>query len=270
MKKFIAVVLTIFTLLSCTCMVSYAKVGDIIGTAYHTDIVCYINNCAVPSYAVNGTSVIVAEDLNNFCFDVVWNGNTRSLNISSNYSKGIEPMFVGKGYATGTKFTNILATDISVWANGRRITSYAMNGYTMIPVEELAVFGEVIWDPQQRALKLWIDGVEYPEKMQPVSHRYYPGTSVPDYGWITESICFNEESDWEGTKMNYYISDYADVQAYIRHIKSVGFVLDLTAYDADGYYEGYINHSLRQGVLLQEVDGIVYVQVEPEIDRWVE
>ena len=68
----------------------------------------------------------------------------------------------------------------------------------------------------------------------------------------------------------YYISDYDDVLGYTNYIKKLGFVCDLATYDEDGYYEGYINYSLRQGVLVQETDGIVYVQVEPSIDEWIE
>lgn len=272
MKKIIAIVVTVIMLMSCTCMVAQAKVGDVIGSALHTDIVVYINNYAVPSYAVNGTSVIVAEDLKNFGFDVIWDGGIRTLVLRRNQNPQPTPMFVSKGYTTGTKYTNILATDISVLANGERLTSYAMNGYTMIPVEELAMYGEVIWDPDQRALKLWLNGLDYSEDMQLVSKRNYSGTSVPDFGWVTESICFIWEDEWDGTQMRAYASDYQDVQAYINHIRNKGFYLDLSAYDDNGgYYEGYINSSLRQGVIVQDFGGgSVYIQVEPEIDHWVE
>ncbi|MBR2476704.1 MAG: hypothetical protein IKB50_01055 [Clostridia bacterium] len=271
MKKFVALLLTMIMLLSCTGIVAQAKVGDVVGTALHTDIVVYINNYAVPSYAVNGTSVIVAEDLANFGFDVIWDGNSRSLHIRRNSDFDVYPMFVSKGYTTGTKYTNILSTDISVWAAGKRITSYAMNGFTMIPVEELEMFGELYWDPSQRTLKLWVDDLDYLDEMQYVAHRYYPGTSVPDYGWITETICYSGEDQTDGTRIRMYLSDYSDVEKYINYIKSQGFTLSLATYDEDGYYEGYVNKSLRQGVLVQDTyDMGVFVQIEDSIDNWVE
>lgn len=157
LKKYflVSIVIVITCFLS---SVAYAKVGDAIGVAYNTDIVAYINHYAIPSYAVNGQSVIVAEDLMNFGFDVIWDNNTRSLNIKRNMSKTSvnEMNFAKEGY-TGTFFADILETDISVFANGEKITSYAINGYTVIPVEELTCFGEIYWVEQERALKLWID-----------------------------------------------------------------------------------------------------------------
>lgn len=271
MKKFIACILTMITLLSCTSVVSQAKVGDVIGTALHTDIVVYINNYAVPSYAVNGTSVIVAEDLRNFGFDVVWNPYSKSLTIGRNYQSEVTPMYVGKGYTTGSKFTNILATDITVWAGGQRLTSYAMNGYTMIPVEELTMFGDVIWMADERALKMWVDGLDYLEDAQYVSNRYYSGTSVPDFGWITETICCGGEDQWDGSVIRVYLADSYDIAQYINYIKGLGYVLDLSSYDEYGYYECYINKYTRNGVCIQEMDDeTVYVQAEYDIDYWVE
>ena len=174
MKKIVANILVVVVLMSCFSMVASAKVGDKIGQALHTDIVAYINHYAIPSYAVNGQSVIVAEDLRNFGFDVTWNANSRSLSIARNGNTWVTPMNVTKQGATGSKFTDILATDIKVYAGGRRITSYAMNGYTMIPVEELTMFGEVYWVQNERALKLWVNGLQISSTKQKVSQYVAP------------------------------------------------------------------------------------------------
>ena len=138
-----------------------AEVGDVAGVALNTDIVAYINHYAIPSYAVNGQSVIVAEDLRNFGFDVEWNGTTRSLNITKNININTAyQMEFDKNAKLGSKFTDILETDVGVYANGVQITSYAMNGYTMIPIEELTMLGEVTWVSHERAIKLWVDGLQ--------------------------------------------------------------------------------------------------------------
>ena len=139
---------------------THLKQEDIAGQALHTDIVAYINHYAIPSYAVNGTSCIVAEDLRNYCFDVVWDNNTKSLNISRNSQTTPKGMAFSKTGAPATKFTDLLKTDISVYADGIKLTSYAMNGYTMIPIEELTVFGGCHWVSGERAIKLWVDGVK--------------------------------------------------------------------------------------------------------------
>ena len=159
-------------MLSCFSMAASAKVGDVIGKALHTDIVAYINNYAVPSYAVNGQSVIVAEDLRNFGFDVAWDEYTRSLTITRNSSTWVNSMDFNKSGEFGKKFTNILQTDIKVYAGGKQITSYAMNGYTMIPIEELTMFGEVYWVAGERAIKLWVDGLTIRPTMQKIEVDY--------------------------------------------------------------------------------------------------
>ena len=70
MKKILSLILIALILVT-GYVVSAVPVGTVIGEALHTDIVVYINNFAIPSYAVNGQSAIIAEDLRNFGFDVV-------------------------------------------------------------------------------------------------------------------------------------------------------------------------------------------------------
>ena len=144
-------------------------IGDKTGTVYNTDIVAYINNYAIASYAANGTSVIVAEELRYFGFDVEWNETERSLSITRNTETQPDEMNVLKQETPGSEFSDILYTDIAVYANGVRIPSYAINGYTMIPMESLTMFGECYWIPEQRALKLWVDGLNIRPTMQPVA-----------------------------------------------------------------------------------------------------
>ena len=179
MKKTVCVLMMVVMLLSITV---HAKNGDKVGVALNTDIVVYINNYAVPSYAVNGTSCIVAEDMRNFGFDVVWNNTARTLSIYRNSDIYVNGMSFSKDAKPGSVFANILETDIAVYANDIKITSYAMNGYTMIPVEELTMFGVVNWVGEERALKLWVDGLHIRETMQYVEQYKEPApTYVPTY-----------------------------------------------------------------------------------------
>ena len=99
------------------------KPGDVIGTVYNTDIVAYINNYALPSYAANGTSLIVAEDLRNFGFDVEWNGTERTLSITRNSNTTSNEMSFKKNGESGSVFSDLLYSDISVYADGVKIPS---------------------------------------------------------------------------------------------------------------------------------------------------
>ena len=269
MKKIFVLVLTLVMLVSGMSVVSEARVGDVIGSALHTDIVVYINNYSIPSYAVNGQSVVVAEDLRNFGFDVVWNEYARSLSISRNSDYNVYPMHVDKSHGVGEWYTSILATDISVWAGGRRLTSYAMNGYTMIPAEELTMFGSVTWVPEERALKIWVDNLDSLSSNQVVSHRYYTGSYAPDFGWVTQSLCVEWDDDAYGNKERLYVSDGTKIQQYINYIKSQGWYLDKSVEGSDGtWYSCYINKGLRTGIAVSGWDDYVFVQIATGIDYW--
>lgn len=170
MKKGLSFLLILTMMFSSLLSVTVnAAVGDVVGRAVHTDIVAYINHYAIPSYAANGQSCIVAEDLRNFGFDVIWDGSARTLSIYRNANPSVSEMQVDKSESTGSFFSNVYETDIKVYANGIPLTSYTLNGYTMVPVEELTMFGEVYWVPEERAIKLWVDGLSMREtKQQPI------------------------------------------------------------------------------------------------------
>lgn len=156
--------------------------GNVVSTAYHTDIVAYINHYAIPSFAINGTSCIVAEDLRNFGFDVIWNGDARTLSIYRNSTNSVSGMNFSKE-RPGTKFADVVKSDIGVYAGDRWVTSYAINGYTLIPIEELTMFGACYWVEAERAIKLWIDNLPICDPQQEV-----PGYKI--YSQIPREFVF--------------------------------------------------------------------------------
>jgi len=200
MKKTVSFLLVLSMMFSCILTVTTnAAVGDVVGQALHTDIVAYINHYALPSYAANGKSCIVAEDLRNFGFDVIWDGSARTLSITRNSNTTVKEMTVNKNEPSGKFFSNILETDIKVYANGQRVTSYALNGYTMIPIEDLTMFGAVYWVPEERAIKLWVDGVEQRASKQEIfgpAAKKYASTS---YGSVTGMVTW-QYNESIGTK----------------------------------------------------------------------
>lgn len=159
MKKLFRNLLCLAIVLVSFQTVCFAKVGDVIGIAQHTSIVAYINNHAIPSYAVNGQSCIVAEDLANYGFDVRWDGRAMALYITQSSNYYVKEIKFSKTEESGSKFADILETEVKVYANNKRVTAYAINGYTMIPMEELTMFGSVQWLPDEAALKMWVESV---------------------------------------------------------------------------------------------------------------
>ena len=167
MKKLISMLLICIMVMSLS---TYAKVGDVVGQALNTDIVAYINNYAIPSFAVNGQSCVVAEDLRNFGFDVTWDGENRSLSITK--SKNVTPHIMtqlefAKTAPKGSFFADVLETDIVTYAEGIKVPSYAINGYTMVPMEELTMLGEVVWNPELWILEMKVNGLpERPSRQE--------------------------------------------------------------------------------------------------------
>ena len=70
-------------------------------------------------YAANGTSVIVAEYLRNFGFDVVWNETERTLSITKNADTTPIEMNVVKYGVPGSEFSDLLYTDIAVYTDNK-------------------------------------------------------------------------------------------------------------------------------------------------------
>lgn len=162
MKKLIKNILYIGILFSMLCSTASAKIGDIIGYTKYSDIAVYINHYPITSYNINGKTAVVAEDLANYGFNVLWNEYTRSLNITRNtFATEITPF--GKVYRytakAGQDAFPYLESDIVVYVNGNIVESFNINGKICIYINSLTPYGEVAWVPEVRAVKMWIDGL---------------------------------------------------------------------------------------------------------------
>lgn len=207
MKKLISIIIATVSALCMLTPVSAYKIGDYIGTVYHTDIVAYINNYAIPSYAANGTSVVVAEDLRNFGFDVVWDNDARTLSISRNSDTTPVGMEFVKDGTPSMPFTSILYTDIVVYANGEKVPSYAINGYTMIPMESLTMLGEYEWVEEERALKMWVEGLDKRSEKQPIQSSLQYGRSIkPGAQNLISGLSAQERYE-----LNVFLSNFVEI-----------------------------------------------------------
>ena len=79
MKRFIGAALS--AALALTLAVPAAaeenKIGDVVGHTYYTDITAQIDGHPLPSYNIGGETAVVAEDLREYGFSVVWDGEAR-------------------------------------------------------------------------------------------------------------------------------------------------------------------------------------------------
>lgn len=181
MKKIITVFLLISIILTAFIPTTLAGSGDIIGYARYTDISAYINHYPITSYNINDYTVVVAEELRNYGFDIAWDGNSRAISITRNsLATEIVPYSTVYKYSSlaGKEYVPYLETDIKTYVNGNFVESFNINGQTCIYIDSLAPYGEVAWVPEARAIKVRIEGLpmkEYePLAEAPVTMMYAP------------------------------------------------------------------------------------------------
>lgn len=136
MKK-TAVFILLINVLFATVTVS-AKPGDIAGKIYSTDIVAYIDEMAVPSFNIGGKTVVIAEELEPYGFEVIWNGDKRTLDVNTKAMPEIVPQHTPqKAAVSGRIVGDIYETDIVAYVNGMWVESYNIGGRTALVIEDM-------------------------------------------------------------------------------------------------------------------------------------
>lgn len=135
------------------------------GYTLYTDIVASINNYNIQSYNIDGYTAVVAEDLRNYGFDVEWRPDERALYITRNTTNNIASTYIAPTIAKsqiGKKALKVLNTDIKTYINGELVTSYNIDGRTIIYFSDLDAYGDVVYDDPSRTLELSVwDGLQY-------------------------------------------------------------------------------------------------------------
>jgi len=146
---------------------SVNAIGEVVGNYVNTDIVAYINDVPINSYNINGWTGIVAEDLLDYGFDVIWDGDARTLTVGNSYiptPEYTELNWQGSGKIKtdieikkndkpiGSFAGHIYATDIKTYVAGEEVASYNIGGRTIIYIDELQYFGNVKWYEKERKI----------------------------------------------------------------------------------------------------------------------
>lgn len=138
MKKTIALFTTALMLFAMIFPVS-AEVGDIAGQIYSTDIASDIDDMPIQSYNIGGRTVIIAEDLINYGFKVIWNAEGRRLDIYTGKLPESSPEpEISFGETIGSVIGNIYETDIVTAFNDMFVETYNLGGKTAVVLEDMA------------------------------------------------------------------------------------------------------------------------------------
>ena len=124
-------------------------------TTSFTDISAYINSNFIPSVNYKDYTYIVAEDLSNYGFDVVWDGDERSLKIKKNNLKEIKSVASSNFDETYGIETSDIKTYIydTTSQSYKLINSYNIGGKTII---KFADIGQTTWNSQTRSTSILV------------------------------------------------------------------------------------------------------------------
>lgn len=164
-RKLLAALMLVICSSALAVPVSAYKIGDVKGRALYTDIIASINDYNIASYNINNYTAVVAEDLRNYGFDVIWLDEERALYIDRAATNKVDSTYIAPAVPAslvGKKAQNVLYTDIKTYINGAEVTSYNINGKTIVFFEDLRVFGNIEYTEYSRRLDLSIDdGLNY-------------------------------------------------------------------------------------------------------------
>lgn len=162
MKKF--VIGLILAVALSLCQLCFAD--EIVGNIYSTDILTFVNDKPINGYNIGGRTVVIAEDLGGYGFNVEYNDEIRTLKIASYFHSGLgEYAQIPRG-KVGEITGNIYKTDIKVYFNGIPVTGYNIGGRTAICLEDLGslegspnasygysqYLGRSIWNADERTI----------------------------------------------------------------------------------------------------------------------
>ncbi len=135
-----------------------AATGDVTGNIYTTDIKAVINGVEVESYALDGKTAVIIEDVtSSYSYQdslrtlIVYGFAPSSLKESQSVKSGTVGKVVGHTYET----------DIVTYLYNEKLPTFALNGKMAVAIEDLGadqefsdIGGKYVWDPEARTISL--------------------------------------------------------------------------------------------------------------------
>ena len=135
-------------------------------TVYFSDMSTFVNNNEVPTFTYKGKKApgayVIAEDLQNYGFDAVFDAQSRTLTLSYNPQKASNPIQISYyKNKNNTKAFDVVNSNIRVVIkNGQKgytvVNPVCTNGYMCIPVDELINIGSFEWNNTAKSAHIYI------------------------------------------------------------------------------------------------------------------
>lgn len=214
--------LTLFLIISASSCV-YAMVGDVAGDIYSSDILTVIDGRSIPSYSLDGETLIALEDLESYGFNVKYDDSIRCvfINHTGSPSEEFQPE-ITRG-TVGSIVGHYYKSDILAYVNGVGVRAYSLNGKMAAKVEDLAAPNEnnycnssaylmtYSYNDEKRLLSVYTMRDSYPEPEKIIADlkkeaeadymRFYGGELEIEGGKILTSGISGTP---HGTYTNYY------------------------------------------------------------------
>ena len=137
--------------------------GEAINKVLNTDIKATIDGHPIRSYNIDGKTAIVAEDLREYGFNVTFDSYKRTLKIAEGNKRITSKYtYTPNTMPIGSVAMDVIVTDIrtlvdhpSYYGGGTfeaEIDGFNVNGYTVIFIDDLDVYGNVIWNESSRTI----------------------------------------------------------------------------------------------------------------------
>ncbi len=197
--------------------------ADVIGEVLNTDITAYVDGVPIRSYNIDGWTGIVAEDLREYGFDVDWFEDERALYISR-YDKGkitADYKLEENKKEIGSHLADIYSTDIKTYINGEEIQSFNIDGRTIIYIDYLQCYGDVMWYPTERKICY-----EYEAPWKIKLESYYEGDTQKNIDSFKISVLKDDKGEYEVNGMNLQYLD----NLYVSHSKADGMKFSVSLY----------------------------------------
>jgi len=283
MKKLVSCIILLFCFILGENIV-YAN-EKVIGKVLTTDIIAYIDGLAIPCYDISGKVGIIAEDLKNYGFDVIYSGKDNRLDIIYKCTKQItaneifhkespyfhydekshiltyiskpENNFIGKNLSieqntnpAGLFVSNIYQTDISTRINDKEVPSYNIGGKTIILIDSLDVYGNIIWCSDKRKIYF----------------KYIPDwmINLVNDGYINEDITISDFSielnrnQYGGFDISSKNIEYLQEEINIGYFKTSGLVLGIYPNDFEAPCKVKYQFPSYADMITNSSDGFYY------------
>lgn len=146
---------------------AFAYTPKKIGTVYSTDIIAYIDKTPIRSYNYSNLTYVMAKDLRNYGFDVAWNEDARTVNITLPENRTIKPLSAEEKKMletpdpVGEKRYDVYQTDITTMLDGKPMSNTGVpaainvDGKTLVLFSDLGNhFGKTDWNDQHRIAQI--------------------------------------------------------------------------------------------------------------------